>query len=69
MDDDNMPKKMKFKIVSDEEKRTFTTLETILLVILSLVIGLLIGGLFSKTNIVTKKIKFSQNNFFSYINK
>lgn len=43
------------KKISDPDKRKFTTLETILLVIMSLLIGLSIGALLSKTNIITKK--------------
>ena len=39
---------------SDPNKRKFTTSETILLVVMSLLIGLCIGGLLSKTNVITK---------------
>ncbi len=51
-----MLKKIKFKKVSDPEKRKFTSSEMILLVILSLAIGLLFGGLFRQTSTITKKV-------------
>ena len=57
MDDDKMLKK-----VSDVEKRKFTTGETVLLVFMALMIGLAIGGLFSKTNIITKKTIIKDKN-------
>jgi len=56
-----------FKKVSDVEKRKFTTLETILLVIMSLTIGLSIGALFSKTNIITKKSILSDENLQEFV--
>ena len=56
-----------FKKVSDVEKRKFTTSETILLVIMSLIIGLSIGALFSKTNIITKKSILSDENLQEFV--
>lgn len=56
-----------FKKVSSPEKRKFTTLETILLVIMSLLIGLSIGALFSKTNIITKKATISDEDLKEFI--
>ena len=53
---------MMLKRVSDPEKRKFTTSETVLLVVMSLIIGLSIGGLLSKTNIITKKTVISNQN-------
>lgn len=50
------------KKVSDVEKRKFTASETILLVIMSLLVGLSIGSLFSKTNIITKKSILTDEN-------
>lgn len=50
------------KRMSDPEKRRFSTSEMILLVIMSLFIGLAIGGLFSKTNIITKRSVITDEN-------
>ena len=55
------------KKISDPEKRKFTTSETILLVVMSLMIGLAIGGLLSKTNIITKKYVVSDENLQEFI--
>ena len=55
------------KKVSDPEKRKFTTSETILLVIMALAIGVLTGGLFSKTNVVTKKTVISNENILELV--
>lgn len=53
---------MMVRHVVDLEKRKFTASETILLVIMSLLIGVAIGGLLSKTNIITKKTIVSDEN-------
>ena len=50
------------KKISNVEKRKFTTSETVLLVIMSLLIGLSIGILFNKTDIITKKSILSDRN-------
>lgn len=55
------------KIKSDPEKRRFTTSETILLVVMTLVIGLLIGSLLSKTNVITKKTTIKDENLNKFI--
>ena len=65
MVDDKMFKKI--KKTSDPKKRKFTTLETILLVIMSLLIGLLIGSLFMKTNTITKKTTISDEDLKEFI--
>lgn len=52
-----------FKKVSDPEKRKFTMSETILLVVMSLLIGISIGALLlSKTNIITKTSTIKNKN-------
>ena len=51
-----MFKKINFKKVSDPANRKFTSSEMFLLVVMSLVIGLLFGGLFTQTNTITKKV-------------
>ena len=53
---------MMLKRVSDVEKRKFTTMETILLVVMALMIGLAIGGLLSKTNVITRKTVMTDKN-------
>lgn len=53
--------------ISEPNKRKFTTSETILLVIMSLLIGLAIGGLLSKTNIITKKSVISDKNLQDFV--
>ncbi len=55
------------KKISDPEKRKFTTSETILLVVMALIIGLSIGGLLSKTNIITKKSVISDENLKEFV--
>ena len=55
------------KKISDPEKRKFTTSETVLLVVMALVIGLSIGGLFSKTNIITKRSVLSDENLKEFV--
>ena len=55
------------KNTNNSEKRKFTTLETVLLVIMSLLIGLAIGALFSKTNIITKKLTISDKHLKEFI--
>lgn len=50
------------KCITNFEKRKFTVSETILLVIMSLLIGVAICGLFSKTNVITKKTIVSDEN-------
>ena len=55
------------KRVSDPEKRKFTASEMILLVVMALIIGLSIGGLLSKTNIITKKTIISDENLQEFI--
>ena len=55
------------KKVSDPEKRKFTTSETVLLVIMSLVIGLAFGALLNKTNIITKKAVISDKNLYELV--
>ena len=52
---------------SEPNKRKFTTSETLLLVVMSLLIGLAIGGLFSKTNIITKKSVISDKNLQEFV--
>lgn len=56
------------KKVSDPQKRKFTTSETILLVVMSLVIGLSIGRLLGKTNIITKKSIISNEHVQELVN-
>ena len=56
------------KITSDPEKRRFTTSETVLLVIMTLVIGVLIGSLLSKTNVITKTMTTKDENLNKFIN-
>ena len=52
-----------FKKVNDPEKRKFTMSETILLVVMSLLIGISIGALLlSKTNIITKTSTIKNKN-------
>ena len=53
--------------ISEPNKRRFTTSETILLVIMSLLIGLAIGGLLSKTNIITKKSVISDKSLQEFV--
>ena len=55
------------KKISEPNKRKFTTSETILLVVMSLLIGFAIGGLFSKTNIITKKSVISDKNLQEFV--
>ena len=59
---------MMLKKVSDPQKRKFTTSETVLLVIMSLVIGLSIGRLLGKTNIITKKSIISNEHIKELVN-
>jgi len=58
MEDDNIM----FKKKDDSNKKKFTSIETVMLVIMSLIIGLSIGFLFSKTSIITKKMVISDEN-------
>ena len=61
-----MLKKIKFKRNSDSDKRKFTASETILLVIMTLTIGVLLGSLLGKTNIVTKKTILTDENLIEF---
>lgn len=58
---------MMLRKISEPNKRKFTTSETILLVVMSLLIGLAIGGLLSKTNIITKKSVISDKNIQEFV--
>ena len=62
-----MLKNLKFKKNSDPDKRKFTASETILLVIMTLVIGVLLGSLLGKTNIVTKKTVLTDENLIEFV--
>ena len=62
-----MLKKIKFKRNSDPDKRKFTASETILLVIMTLVVGVSLGSLLGKTNIVTKKTILTDENLIEFV--
>ena len=62
-----MFKKIKFKRNSDPDKRKLTASETILLVVMTLVIGLLLGSILGKTNIVTKKTILTDENLIEFV--
>ena len=62
-----MFKKIKFKRNSSPDKRKFTMSETILLVAMTLVIGILLGSLLYKTNIITKKTILNDQNLIEFV--
>lgn len=62
-----MLKKIKFRKNSDPDKRKFTVSETILLVVMTLIIGILLGSLLGKTNIVTKKTVLTDENLIEFV--
>lgn len=62
-----MFKNLKIKINSDPDKRKFTASETILLVAMTLIIGMLLGSLLGKTNIVTKKTVLTDKNLVEFV--
>lgn len=55
------------KRFSDPEKRKFTTTETILMVIMTLIIGFCIGLLLNNNNIITKKAIIKDENLNEFI--
>ena len=58
---------MMLRKISEPNKRKFTTSETILLVVMSLLIGFAIGCLIRKTNIITKKSVMSDENLQEFV--
>lgn len=62
-----MFEKIKFKRNSDPDKRKFTASETILLVVMTLIIGILLGSLLGKNNIVTKKTILTDENLVEFV--